>query len=262
MFAQWQHLYRHLAARALVYLLPSQRDLQDQPFVANLGIIPAHTRQPVAIVSRFKAKGRTGESKPGTAFFRAMGFETEICPSHFEGEADLKYLRRDIYFGGHGLRSSPRAHAWLEKRHGFQVIPVPLFDPHLYHLDCVLHVVSRECVLLATGACAPETIRRIERVAGIVEVPLPLAWRGATNVARLGGQILCDTSLPELKRTDPLYAVERDKKKFWEKWAGKLGLEPVFFNMSEFYKSGAMLSCLVLPLNYPHLCARAFSKKM
>ena len=253
MFEQWHLLYHHLSARALVYLLPSRAGLQDQPFVANLGIIPAHTRKPVAVVSKFRAAGRSGESKAGVAFFRAMGFETNECPAYFEGEADLKYLRQNIYFGGHGLRSSVRAHAWLEKRHGFRIIPVPLFDPHLFHLDCVLHVLGHNRILLATQACTPETLRAIGRVAEILDVPLPLAYSGATNVTRLNGQILCDSALSQLKKSDVLYPVERAKREFWGKLMCRLTLEPVLFNLSEFYKSGAMLSCLVLPLNYPHL---------
>jgi N-dimethylarginine dimethylaminohydrolase len=253
LWEQWHLLYHHLSTRALVYLLPSRAGLQDQPFVANVGLIPAHTRKPVAVVSKFRAAGRSGESKVGQAFFQALGFKTELCPAYFEGEADLKYLRRNIYFGGYGLRSSLRAHAWLEKRHDFRIIPVPLFDPHLYHLDCILHVLDPQRVLLATSACPPETVRAIGRTAEILDVPLPLAYRGATNVARLQGQILGDSPLAQLKRSDTLYSVERAKRKFLEKLAGQFALEPVFFNLSEFYKSGAMLSCLVLPLNYPHL---------
>jgi len=253
MFEQWQGLYHHLSAQALVYLLPSQSGLQDQPFVANLGIVPAHTREPVAVISKFRARGRSGESKAGSVFFRAMGFKTEECPAYFEGEADLKYLRENIYFGGHGLRSSVRAHAWLKKQYGFRIVPVPLLDPHLYHLDCVLHVIHSSRILLATEACSRNTLRAIEEIVEIVDVPLPLAYRGATNIARLNGQLLCESSLPQLKKSDALYPVEKAKRKFLEKVARRFALDPIFFNLSEFHKSGAMLSCLVLPLNYPNL---------
>lgn len=253
MLGQWESLYAYMAARSLVYLLPSRAGLQDQAFVANLGIIPPHARDPLALIARFRAPARSGESRAGLGFFRSMGFATEQCPAFFEGEADLKFLRGNLYFGGHGLRSSLKAHAWLQERHGFRIIPIPLMDPHLYHLDCILHVLERKKILLATQAVPAETLREIGRVTEIVDVPLPLAYRGGTNVARLGSSILCDSPLPELKRSDVLYAVEKAKCVFWEKLSGRLGLEPVFFNLSEFYKSGAMLSCLVLPLNYPHL---------
>lgn len=253
MMRQWESLYAYMAARSLVYLLPSRAGLQDQPFVANLGIVPPHAEKPLALIARFRAPARSGESRAGLEFFRSMGFAAEQCPAFFEGEADLKFLRENLYFGGHGLRSSLKAHAWLRERHGFRIIPVPLMDPHLYHLDCILHVLGRRQILLATKAVPAETLREIGRVVEIVDVPLPLAYRGCTNVARLGSSILCDSHLADLKRSDALYTVEKAKYGFWEKLSGRLGLEPVFFNLSEFYKSGAMLSCLVLPLNYPHL---------
>lgn len=248
-FAQWFALYRHMAARSLVYLLPSRKSLQDQPFVANLGLMIARRRQPAFVLSRFRARGRGGEPAAGRDFFRASGVAAETSPAFFEGEADCKLLRDNIYMAGHGLRSSLRAHDWLRERHGLKIVPVPLHDPHLYHLDCVLHVLGRERVMLATAACPAETVRRIAALADIVDVPLPLAYRGATNVARLGGELLGDSLLPGLARTDPLYDVEKRKLAFWS----RLGLEPVSFDLSEFHKSGAMLSCLVLPLTHPHL---------
>lgn len=253
MLGQWQELYHHLASRAVVYLLPSRAGLQDQPFVANLAVLPPHARRPLAILSRFRARGRSGEAKAGSAFFRSLGFAVEQSPAFFEGEADLKLIRGNLYAGGHGLRSSPRAQAWLEKKHGFRILPVPLRDPHLYHLDCVLHVLAPRRILAATRALSAGTARTLEREAELIDVPPPLAYRGATNVARAGGELLCDSLLPQLKRTDALYAVERAKRAFLEKTAARENLRPVFFNLSEFHKSGAMLSCLVLPLNYPHL---------
>jgi N-dimethylarginine dimethylaminohydrolase len=252
---QWEVLYRHLAARSLVYLLPSRAGLQDQPFVANLGVALVHLADPVFVLSRFRAKAREGEPAAGRIFLRGMGIRTASCPAFFEGEADLKHLRSNVYIGGHGLRSSPDAHRWLERRFGAEVVPVLLRDPHLYHLDCVLHVLSPDRVLLATDAIARETVRRIERLAQIVDVPSRLAYRGATNIARAGNEILCDSLLPALPRADPRYPVEKEKLAFWQRIASRFALTPVFFDLSEFHKSGAMLSCLVLPLTYPHLRA-------
>jgi len=258
-FSQWRALYHHLASRSLVYLLPSRAGLQDQPYVANLGVVIDAGEDPVFVPSRFRALGRRSEPALGRSFFKSLGVATPTCPAYFEGEADLKRLRDNIYFGGHGLRSSRRAHHWLTDHQSIEVVPVPLHDPHLFHLDCVIHVVSRDRVLVAAAACQRETIRQIEAYAEIIDVPLALAYRGATNVARVGSEILCDSCLPGLTRSDALYSVEKEKRDFWLKLAPDLGLEPVFFDLSEFYKSGAMLSCLVLPLNYPHLRGRMWS---
>ena len=77
-----------------------------------------------------------------------------------------------------------------------------------------------------------------------------LAYRGVTNGVNCGRFVLCESHVESLSRKDPLWEVETRKRRFWEETAGRLGREPVFFGNSEFYKSGAMLSCMVLPLNY------------
>ena len=47
-------------------------------------------------------------------------------------------------------------------------------------------------------------------------------------------------------------SVEAEKAKIntLEKICFNEGLEPVFFNLSEYMKSGAMLSCMMMHLNY------------
>lgn len=250
--AEWLSLYNHLAARSLVYLLPSVAGLQDQTFVANAGAMLVHLDDPVFLVSKFRAAGRAGESAVGQRFFDLMGVPTVAAPAEFEGEADLKYLRESVYFGGHGLRSSTAAHRFMAERFGMTVVPVPLHDPHLYHLDCILHVIDRTTVLLATAAVDREHLLAIEAVADVIDVPLDIAYRGGTNIARIGNTLLGDTKPGD----GPLREIEAAKRAFWERVATLTGLDLVTFDLSEFHKSGAMLSCLVLPLNAPHLRAR------
>ncbi|MCW5714455.1 MAG: hypothetical protein KIT43_08100 [Bauldia sp.] len=251
--AQWLRLYQHLAAQGLVYLLPSVMGLQDQPFVANVGAMLVHLDDPVFLVSRFRAPGREGEAPVGAAFFETMGIPAIGLPFEFEGEADLKYLRDNIYFGGHGLRSNAAAHRSMAERFGMKVVPLPLHDPHLYHLDCILHVLDRTTVLLATAAVDREHLRAVEEVAAVIDVPLELAYRGATNVARAGNALFGDVR----EGVGPWTALESAKVSFWECVCAASGLEAMTFDLSEFHKSGAMLSCLVLPLNAPHLTAHS-----
>lgn len=250
-FTQWRGLYHHLAAHGVVYLLPSVAGLQDQTFVANVGAMLVHLEEPVFLVSRFRAPGRAGEAAVGQRFLDMLGVPTVVSPTEFEGEADLKYLRDGIYFGGHGLRSSTASHRFMAERFGMTVVPVPLNDPHLYHLDCILHVIDRTTVLLATAAVDRGHLRAIEAVATVIDVPLDIAYRGGTNIARVGRNLLGDVKAGD----GPLREVETAKSAFWERVAARTGLDIVTFELSEFHKSGAMLSCLVLPLNAPHLRA-------
>ena len=47
-----------------------------------------------------------------------------------------------------------------------------------------------------------------------------------------------------------MYDLEKHKIDTLEKICANEGMEPVLFNLSEYMKSGAMLSCCVMHLNY------------
>ena len=118
--------------------------LQDLVFVANNGIVLQHT--PIYIGSNFKATNRIGEEVIGMRFFDSLGYKTIRSPFEFEGEAELKYLRDNIYIGGYGIRSDKRAYEWMESEFGMNIIKLELKDPKNYHLDCTIFSShKREC---------------------------------------------------------------------------------------------------------------------
>ncbi len=249
-FEQWHAIYRFLAAEGLVYVLPSTPGLQDLPFVANVGTVLPHLPDPRVVLANFRSLPRIGETDHADAWFQAAGLRTIRPPHYFEGEADLKFIRNNLYCGGFGLRSSTDAHEWFEKEFTMRVIPIDCSDPNLYHLDCMLLPLDEETVLLCTEACSPAVIRALEQEVEIIPVDRELAYRGVTNGVNCGRFLLCESHVESLARKDPLWEVETRKVRFLEATAERLGREPVFFDNSEFYKSGAMLSCMVLPLNY------------
>ncbi|MFZ2099512.1 MAG: hypothetical protein WAU86_03005, partial [Oricola sp.] len=122
---QFLTLYRQLSQHALIYLLPSRPGLQDQAYVANLAAVLHHLERETVVVSRFRSPPRVGEATVGFDFFRLMNFEVHEPPARFcgkdlffEGEADLKHLRDNLYIGAHGLRSSRSALQWLAESFG------------------------------------------------------------------------------------------------------------------------------------------------
>ncbi len=143
--AQFLDLYKHIARQAVVYLLPSRPGLQDQTYVSNLGVVLPHCEEDTVIISRFRSQPRVGEAGVGADFFRLMNFAVERPPEsvdaepvYFEGEADLKHIRGNLYIGAHGMRTSRNALSWAAERFGMQVIPFQITDPYLYHLDCCI----------------------------------------------------------------------------------------------------------------------------
>lgn len=244
---QWNELYAFLASQGLVYLVPSVAGLQDQVFVANLALRLHHLHGTV-VVSNFRSPPRMGETPVGYDFFKTHGFETVIAPPYFEGEADLKYLRDNIYLGAHGIRSSIEALDWFRETYDMDVVPVELTDGRLYHLDCVLFPLTPTHVMLCPDFLGRETVARIERVAEIVPIPLAVAGSATTNCVRSGDTLLSDSHIETLSASDPSYAEERAKLDVLETIASRYGFEFQFFNLSEFDKSGAALSCHVMHL--------------
>lgn len=245
---QWLSLYKRLSRDALVYLLPSYKPLQDITFVSNMGVILNHLENPMAIMSNFRAVGRQGEPAVGKNFFEQLGYKVQIPESYFEGEADFKHLSGSVYFGGYGLRSAKKSHSWIQNQFDATVISIKLIDSHLYHLDCVLSVLDDETILLCTSICDNETLCSIEKHCQIIDVPIDLAYRGATNSVRCKSSILTESRLESLQKDDDLYEVEKKKRAFMEEVADRKGFDITFFDLDEFHKSGAMLSCLVMPI--------------
>lgn len=249
---QWLDLYNFMAADSLVYLLPTtaQSGLQDQVFTANLGFVPEHLpRRDTAIVSRFTSPPRKGETPFGMRFFEAMGYRTVLAPFCFEGEAEIKHLHDNVYLGGYGERSDAQVYAWMEQEFGMRVIPVHEVDPHLYHLDCTIFPLSHDETIVCTEMFTPEEVRTIEQVTNVVDVSADIAFNGICNSVRMHNLILNASNIHDLKAGADDYALEIAKNRKLEDICAERGHEPVFFNLSEYMKSGALLSCLVMHLN-------------
>ena len=100
---------------------------------------------------------------------------------------------------------------------------------------------------MCTSVCDKKTLRLIENHCKIIDVPIDLAYRGATNSVRCRSSILTESRVDHLTKGDEYYEVEKRKREFMNKVATDTGFDISFFDLNEFHKSGAMLSCLVMP---------------
>jgi N-dimethylarginine dimethylaminohydrolase len=250
-YKQFMDLYNFLSGAGLVYLLPSFGEFQDQVYVANLGIYLPHIKDSNNIIlSNYTSEPRIGEEKVGEAFFKLMGYETHMCPYKWEGEADLKFIGGNNYIGGSGIRTDYQTYEWMREQFGMNIIDVEMVDDYLYHLDCSVFPLSKEKTMICTSMYDPEEIRDIEKYTQIIDVDEDDALGGITNSVRFGNLILCASNISELNKTHEDYAYEKHKIDSLEAICAKEGMEPVFFNLSEYMKSGALLSCMVMHLNY------------
>ncbi|MDI3477580.1 MAG: hypothetical protein PWQ59_1105 [Thermoanaerobacterium sp.] len=246
---EFHNFFNLLSEYALVFLLPPYPGLQDLVYVANMGIVPPHMPD-VAIISNFRSIPRRGEDILGLNFLSQLGYHVIRAPYYFEGEADLKHLNNNVYIGAYGMRTSYQFLEWFEQNFDAKVIPFKINDPYCYHLDgCVLPLTENK-VAVCVDIADRETVKEIEKFTEIIPVSHKDARSGVLNSVVLGKKLFNDSVIEYLSKSDSRYERELIKLRSVERIAKLVELEPVFVPMSEFEKSGACLSCLVMHLNW------------
>ncbi len=248
---QFLSAYSFLASEGLVYLLPTPRveGLQDLVFTANLGIVLEHLDPSPVVVANFTSEPRRGESGVGLPFFASMGYEVHFAPHRFEGEADLKHLHDNVYLGGYGLRSERESYEWMEREFDMEIVKLREIDPYLYHLDCTIFPLTREDTLVCTEMFEPEEVAELERHTNVVDVGVDECYSGICNSVRLSNTILNGSSLHGLTAGSEDYNYEVKKNRRLEDIAVEHAMEVSYFDLGEYMKGGALLSCMVMHLN-------------
>jgi N-dimethylarginine dimethylaminohydrolase len=249
-YGQFMKVYNFMASQGLVYILPTAEEFQDLPYIANIGMYLPSDEKQIFVLSNFTSPPRQGEENIADAMFRLMRYRTVRCPFKWEGEADLKWLHNDVYIGGYGMRTQIEALQWFEQEFGVNIIKVHITSEEQYHLDCSIFPLNSKKTFVFVDNYKPEEIKQIEKYTEIIPVPKDIYKSDPTNCVLFYNMLLCSNGLNELKRTDPTYQLELRKIHFLEEQTSKNGLELVTFNVSEFAKSGAALSCQVLNLNF------------
>lgn len=245
-FNQFMGLYNTIAKESLVFLLPSEEQLQDLPFVANIGCYIPHIKPDTIIVSNFKSQPRKGEDKIGKKFFESMGYIVDRPSTYWEGEADLKYIKGNLWIGGCGIRTDIKSYRWMANKFDMDIIPIKMTDQKLYHFDCQFFPLSSDKALVATSILSPEDIKKIEKHIEVISVPKDCIYDGWTNCVKLGNKILCGKS----KNFEKSDKENEESDKARSALFYKEGYKPVEINLHEFIKSGADLSCMCMHLNY------------
>lgn len=235
---QFQRLYNFLASQGFVYLLPPEGDYQDIPFVANIGCTIPHRKKPTLVLANFKSPPRRGEDKVARKFFELMEYEMWKPKNYFEGEADLKYLHSNIWFGAYGIRTSLAALHEISDKYDCDITPIHMGDPKLYHIDCVMFPLDRENVLVTTSVLDKNDVKKIAQQSNIIDVPKKFAYSGITNMVRVYDTLCCRNT-------------GHDEKIWLNDMASRNGLKMEYFELDSFNANGADLSCLCLCINRP-----------
>lgn len=249
---QFFNLYNYIASESLVTVLPTPRTtgLQDLVFTANLGLVLDHYKdRNTVLVSNYTSEPRKAETPVGVDFFRAMGYETFVPPTRFEGEAEIKHLHDNVYVGGHGQRSDPETYDWMERNFDMKVVKLTMTDPYLYHLDCSVFPVTKEKTLVCTELYERSELAELEKHTEIIDVSAADCYAGICNSVRLHNVLLNSSHIHDLKAGTDDYNGELAKNRRLEDIASSLAFEVHYFNLSEYHKGGALLSCMVMHLN-------------
>ena len=141
---QFVGVYSFVSTYSLVYLIPHDYSLQDQSFVANLGLILPHWKEGnTVVVAEFRSKPRVGEKEPGVRLFNELNMEVDVAPKYFEGEADLKYFNGNNYIGAYGIRTSIEALNWFEEKYDMNIVKVENYDKKMKMVVC-----SKQCYII------------------------------------------------------------------------------------------------------------------
>lgn len=249
---QFLELYHYLASEALVCVLPTPTDcgLQDLVFTANLGIVLEHLPgKDTVVLSNHSTAPRVGETEVGRRFFESMGYQVHVPPFKFEGEADLKHLCGNVYIGGYGTRSQREAYDWMEENLDMRIIKVEEVDDYLYHLDTTVFPLTREDALVCTEMYEDDELAQIEKHTNIIDVSADECYSGICNSVRLFNSILNSSHIHDLRPGSEDYKNEIAKNRKLEDIAAEHAFEVNYFNLSEYHKGGALLSCMVMHLN-------------
>lgn len=250
---QFLAIYQFVSNQAMIYLLPSKNGLGDLPYVANIGINLPHVKDNTIVISNYKSEVRKDETPVGIEFFNGLGYKTIVSPPYFEGEADLKFLNKNNYCGAYGERTSMNALNWFSSAYDMNIIPIEMIDKKMYHLDCLLFPLEAEKIWAVTDIIDKKALKQIEKFVEVIPLSIRSGHGGITNCVRMGNLILNGTTINVEKIGTPEYDLEKDKNNMLEKLSAAHGYDLVFFDISEFDKSGAALSCMFMHLNYPEL---------
>ena len=221
--------------------IPPDPACQDQSYTANVAVCLGPKD---VVVSKFSAAGRPPEEKPAMDFFKKLGCKVQQSPHYFEGEADCKWLRDDIYFGGYGMFSDARTYDWMMDNYDVEVVPLQIVNEYLYHLDCSIFVLDDQNVLVTKEGLAPESVKLISKYAEPHFTPPEYQKGGLTNMLKVPRVPIC---IWEEEPTDD--AKTTKKVMDWhEKLLDKFGLVLVTVGIGDFAASGADLSCMVMHL--------------
>jgi len=253
LFNQWFEIYQVISQYALILTLPPNPLLQDLVWVNQFLYLP-HVEEPTCIISNFAAEGRDPESDIAENFLAEMGYKTYRIPDPewtFEGEPDCRYLKDNIYLAGYGERTCEEALDWIAEKFDAKIIKLGKTTDFVYHFDEACCVLSEDKVMVATPYVDKKALKEVEKYAEIIPVEdKDVIEFCIMNNLVIGYTIFAGTYIDIFEPDTEEFNIEMKKIETLEQIAFDNGFDLVMFEIGQFMKQGAALSCCFAHLNY------------
>ncbi len=227
---QWQQLY-DIYTKQLgwdVQLADPIEHLPDLVFATDCCLMVGGK----ILLSNFRYPERRPESAHFEQWFRAHGYKNIKKADHFfEGGGD-NLLCGDKILAGHGFRSDPEAAQELEQYFGLEVVPLKIVDPHFYHLDTSVAVLSNDTVAFYPGAIDQDSQKRLRQaIPNIIEATQEEAKGFGLNAVSDGHTVITSD----------------ESESLLQKYR-QASFEVIGTPILEFRKSGGGVKCMTLEL--------------
>jgi N-dimethylarginine dimethylaminohydrolase len=225
-------------AGARVRVIDGAKDQPDMVFPANAAVVLDRK----ALVARFRHPERRGEEGPFLAAFEALRREgvldavTQIDDAFQEGAGDAIWDgRRQLFWTGHGPRSSREAACQIADYFSRRVVPLELATERYYHLDTCFCPLPGGEVIYWPAAFTPAALRRIRDIVPgteLIEATAGDAAAFAVNAVAVGGRVIMAKATP--------YLADRIAER---------GYRVVQLELAPFLLSGGAAFCMTLRLD-------------
>ncbi len=249
--------WRALEARlkdlgAEIVLVPPEPGLPDLVFTANSAVV----MDGKALLARFRHPERQGEEPVFRRAFEKLQAKHQIAEIHelpdgvfLEGAGDCVFdATRQLYWMGHGPRSSLTARPYVEDILGVETVALQLADPRFYHMDTALNPLTGGEVLYVPEAFTDEGLSEIH---ARVKPELRIAV-APEDAAYLAANAVCiDDAIVMSRCGDGL----RER-------LGERGYRVIESSLAAFARSGGSAFCLTLRLDLRSRPAQAARERV
>ena len=185
------------------------------------------------LLSSFRYQQRQPETGHYEQWFRDHGYTNlKQAVNLFEGGGDNMLCGNKI-IAGHGFRSAPEAAREMAEFFGLEVVSLKIIDPHFYHLDTSLAVLSEDTIAYFPGAIDKQSQKRLQAaIPNLIEATLQEAKGFGLNAVSDGHTVITSSE------SESLLQKYRDA-----------GFNVIGTPILEFRKSGGGVKCLTLNLD-------------